>query len=218
MNYKEIDLRIPVFLWLYIILLFLVLPFVVMFDKGQTHLIINQFHHPNFDIFFKNITHLGDGLFAIFIGFLLLFFSYRYSILIVSTYAISGIIVQLLKKLVFFDIDRPFRFFGDLVKLHWVDGVEILKKESFPSGHSATAFALFTCMAIIINQKYFQVLFFFVALLIAFSRVYLSLHFLTDIIAGSVVGVLVTWAVYKYLFRIHTPWIDRSIVSKKKSS
>jgi undecaprenyl-diphosphatase len=64
---------------------------------------------------------------------------------------------------------------------------------SFPSGHSATAFACATVLASLAPR--WRVPFFVLAALIAISRVYNGLHYPTDILAGSALGVLVGLAV-----------------------
>ncbi|HUA01243.1 MAG TPA: phosphatase PAP2 family protein, partial [Candidatus Aquilonibacter sp.] len=59
---------------------------------------------------------------------------------------------------------------------------------SFPSGHSITAFAI--AIAIGLFYPYLQVCLLVVALLIASSRIILGMHFLSDVIAGSAIGIL----------------------------
>ncbi|MCL2818027.1 MAG: phosphatase PAP2 family protein [Clostridiales bacterium] len=58
---------------------------------------------------------------------------------------------------------------------------------SFPSGHAASSFAAATVLAL--NGRRFAVIGFSLAFLIAFSRVYLSVHFLTDVLGGIFLGI-----------------------------
>jgi undecaprenyl-diphosphatase len=60
---------------------------------------------------------------------------------------------------------------------------------SFPSGHATTSFACATVLAHYVPRL--RVLFFFLAALIALSRVYNGMHYPTDVIAGAVLGVLI---------------------------
>ncbi len=60
---------------------------------------------------------------------------------------------------------------------------------SFPSGHATAAFALFFCLGFLAEKKINEVIFFLLALTVAFSRVYLSQHFFEDITAGSFIAV-----------------------------
>jgi undecaprenyl-diphosphatase len=60
---------------------------------------------------------------------------------------------------------------------------------SFPSGHTATAFASATVLSAYAPR--WRVPFFVLAVLIAFSRIYDGMHYPTDVLAGAVLGVLV---------------------------
>ncbi len=59
---------------------------------------------------------------------------------------------------------------------------------SFPSGHSATSFAVST--ALLFTCQYLFVPALILAALIAFSRLYLTVHYPTDVIVGALLGVL----------------------------
>lgn len=61
-------------------------------------------------------------------------------------------------------------------------------KYSFPSGHSITAFAVATTLGLFYPQVLAVLL--TAAFLIAASRIILGMHFLSDVLAGCVLGVL----------------------------
>jgi len=67
-------------------------------------------------------------------------------------------------------------------------------KYSFPSGHSITSFAI----ALSIGMFYpdLQIVLLVVALLIASSRIILGMHFLSDVLAGSAIGILLGYFSY----------------------
>lgn len=67
---------------------------------------------------------------------------------------------------------------------------------SFPSHHAAASFlgAFFLGEKI----KKFKIYFFALAILISFSRIYLGAHYLTDILAGGIMGVVFGKAVINY--------------------
>lgn len=64
---------------------------------------------------------------------------------------------------------------------------------SFPSGHTATACFLATFYAFTLNQ--IAVLLHFLALAVGFSRIYLRLHYPSDAVAGSFIGMISGFAV-----------------------
>lgn len=74
------------------------------------------------------------------------------------------------------------------------------KEASFPSGHACFYFALSTI--IFHYNKRLGILFYVFSLLIVFSRVYVGIHWPSDILAGAVLGILVGWFL-NYLFRNH---------------
>ena len=59
---------------------------------------------------------------------------------------------------------------------------------SFPSGHTASSFAASTC--IFLRYKKIGIVAMLLAAIIAFTRLYLFVHFPTDVLAGMLVGIL----------------------------
>lgn len=181
------------FLIPYFIIFSLLTAVVLIFPKSDTHLFINKFHYPFFNFFFKNLTHVGDGIFIMVVAAIFLLFSFRKGLMIAITYAISGLLAQFFKKVIFSDIVRPVKFFEGVADLNLVEGVKTLSRHSFPSGHSTTAFAFFFYLSIITKNPYIKLFWFFLATLVGFSRVYLSHHFLPDIVFGSFLGLITTF-------------------------
>src|SRR3989304_1498931 len=155
----------------YLFVLLILIPVIVIYSKPEIHLWINRHNADFFDWFFRHITFLGDGLFIIFPAIFLLFISLRHFVLLVTAYFSTGIVVQLLKRLLFQDVVRPAKFFEG-TSLHLVEGVNQLSGRSFPSGHATSAFALFLCLALIIPSRKLKLLCFILAGIVAFSRVY----------------------------------------------
>ncbi len=71
---------------------------------------------------------------------------------------------------------------------------------SFPSGHAATAFAAATAIAMQAGRTAPAV--FLLAVLVAFSRVYVGVHYPSDVIAGAAIGIATGWIVVKVAFRL----------------
>ncbi|MBN2612247.1 MAG: phosphatase PAP2 family protein [Bacteroidales bacterium] len=195
----------------FITFIFLAFP-LVLFDKHSLHLFINKYHCVFTDYFFKYITNLGDGLFAAGVGVLYLLVSFRKSFFILSSYLMGGLVVQLFKRLIFTGSLRPVKYFEGIFQLHLVDGVQMREYLSFPSGHAATAFGLFLCLAVISGNNFVKSICVVMAIVVSFSRVYLSQHFLIDIYSGSLIGVICTLIIYKYVFLTPSKWADKGLV------
>lgn len=139
---------------------------------------------PFLDTFFSRITHLGDaGTIWILIAVILLFTKkYRKTaigmlIAMLITYILGD---QILKPLV--GRARPFTH-RDIELLIPPPG-----RYSFPSGHSASSFC--AAVYLFLNNKKLGIPAFVLAALIAFSRLYLYVHFPTDVLCGILLGTV----------------------------
>lgn len=199
-------------------LIFIILGGVLLFanSKTDTHLEFNTFHSTFFDIFFYYITFLGDGVAALLVVIMLMAVKFRYAFIVGVANIIASLITQILKHTLFEDMVRPRKFFEGIHDLYLVPGVENYLYNSFPSGHSTCAFALYFALSIIVENKILKSLFFSIALLVGISRVYLSQHFFEDIYAGSIIGVLITLVVFLISKKINANWMERSLISRTK--
>ena len=123
------------------------------------------------DIFFHYWTYLGDG--AIWVPIVILVIIYKKKILplIIAAIILSTLITQLTKNYVFPGEPRPTYGLIDLKKIHTVEGVELHTVNSFPSGHTATAFTVFLAGCLLIRNRWFIALGFIGATLVGYSRV-----------------------------------------------
>ena len=110
------------------------------YSKTDISIFVNARYTDFLDFARQYGTYLGDGLFVLVASMLLSFYNKKLGIASVFAYTISSLIVQGLKHLVFDDRNRPSKFL-DMSQVHVVPGVEIHHYNSFPSGHSAAAFA-----------------------------------------------------------------------------
>lgn len=67
----------------------------------------------------------------------------------------------------------------------------------FISSHAANAFGFATLMALIFRNRLFTCTIFFWAALTAYTRIYLGVHFISDIVPGAIAGVAFGFLVYK---------------------
>lgn len=180
------------FLIPYIILLLLVLIVKVLYSKDDIYYFINGLHFPAGDVFFPYMTEFGGTITAVVACLLLLFVSYRSSVLMASSLILTTLVNVPLKNL--FNAPRPSLYFaGHTRPIYYVPDVEVLANNfSFPSGHTVCAFTLALVLTYITPRKAFGYLYFLLAVLVAYSRMYMSQHFLEDVTAGSIVATVVT--------------------------
>ncbi|MFA6144588.1 MAG: phosphatase PAP2 family protein [Sulfurimonas sp.] len=144
--------------------------------------------------FFATITTVGMSS-PYLIGSALLYFYFLYfkkslpfshhALLLFSSVAFAGIVTDTLK--VFLGRFRPCMLFEQ--GLYGFDFFHIqLATTSFPSGHTTTVFAV--AMVVSLYWSRWAVIAWSVAVVVGLSRIMLSAHYLSDVIAGAVVGIM----------------------------
>ncbi len=213
---KRIDLSYSSVCLICYLLLLLILPFfLASYQKGYWELWINGQRTPFLDHFFKILTNLGDGLVALFLVTVLLLSRYADALILGIGFLLHATLVYLGKKIWFPDSPRPLAFF-DGEDLHRFEGVTNALYHSFPSGHTASIFLYVTLLLIIrpIKQRW-QMFYLALAILVAFSRVYLLQHFIWDVYVGSMVGIFSALAAYYLLYSFpYQTWWDKRLVIK----
>lgn len=180
------------FLIPYLILLLLVLAVRILYSKEDIYFFINGLHFPAGDVFFPFMTEFGSSVTAIVACLLLVFVSYRNSVLMASSLVLTTLINVPLKNL-FFEPRPRIYFAGSEHPIYYVPDVEVLANNfSFPSGHTVCAFTMAIVLTYITPRKAFGYLYLLLALLVAYSRMYMSQHFLEDVTAGSILATVVT--------------------------
>jgi undecaprenyl-diphosphatase len=151
-------------------------------------LIVNQkIHTPFFDFFFTQLTRLGDFyLLWLLISLLLMIFGKKKEkntgLLSLLAIVINAFVTNFLLQ-PFFNRFRPYDVLKNVTLL--VPKTIFL---SFPSGHASGAFAFAT----IIYARYRRFWWLYMlAFLIAFSRIYVGVHYPADVFAGTLVGITV---------------------------
>jgi len=196
---KKILLNNWIPLTFYFLLLSVSLFFIASYNKVTIHLFINKFVGDSFiDSFFKYITYIGDGWFVPLFILLVAFFNARLAIVCLVSFVGAVIISLSLKYTIFDDVVRPwFTFQWDVhEKVNYIEGVQLYLYNSFPSGHSTQAFALFIPLMLFVKQNGFKIGILLIALLAAFSRTYLSMHWFEDVVAGTFIGFCTSLVVY----------------------
>lgn len=162
-----------------------------------------NYGNPTLDLSFQIISFFGSLLFMLILVTVFWMVKKRKFALTFLTALIStNILVYLLK--IFIDRSRPLIYF-EMVYLN------MLNTPSFPSAHATNIF-LFTVLLTLFNRKYwFTIL---GALLVAFSRIYLGAHFLSDVLTGAIIGTIFAFIFYINRNNI-TAWIKKTFSLKK---
>ena len=152
---------------------------------------------------FSKITLFGDSLGYLVCGLLIfiVFLNRKpviayFGLFLFSTVAVSGLSADLVKYIA--GRARPKLYFSEQLYgfdfFHWE-----YAWTSFPSGHSATAMSVAMLLATLYPRWRFAAL--FCGILIAFSRMFLSQHYISDVIAGSYLGIVSTVLLYNLYFK-----------------
>ena len=150
---------------------------------------IQTLRNPVLDIFMPLITKLGDGgifWIAVTLLFLILPKTRKTGCFMMFALLFDVVLCNLMiKPLV--DRTRPFVVNPDIMLL-----ITKPHEASFPSGHTAVSFTSAFALYFAGQKKLFcgaVVL----AILIALSRLYLYVHYPTDIIGGAILGIICAW-------------------------
>ena len=154
--------------------------------------LVEKLWNPVLDAIMIFITHLGDdGIFWIALGVILCIFkkTRKYGVLVLLGLGIASCINNLVLKQIF-ERPRPFNFDGwpsDFVFPNPL--IEKPHSFSFPSGHTSSSLGAATPLLIKANKK-LGIPMFILALIVGFSRVYVHVHYPTDVIVGTLVGIV----------------------------
>jgi undecaprenyl-diphosphatase len=110
------------------------------------------------------------------------------------------VVTQGMKSLI--DRDRPFTTYPHIEKLS--SGGD----SSFPSGHTIEAFAMAAALSRLFAKRRFIIPLYLWAVLVAYSRMALGVHYPTDILAGMAIGTLIGFFI---------PWIFSRKVNKTET-
>lgn len=168
-------------------------------EFGILNFIQDNLRSPVMDVIMPWLSYIGEnGLIWIVICIAMLFFkkSRRFGVLALIALSFVFVVGELgVKNIV--ERVRPCNVPGVNIDML----VEKPSSFSFPSGHSSSSFAVATI--IFIWDKRFGIPALILAGAIAFSRMYVYVHFPTDVLVGvifGIVGAVLTYYIYKKFF------------------
>ncbi len=187
--------------------------FLGLYSKANLHLLQNSWHAPWADGFFFYLTHAGDGWAFLPAFVLLLFIGQRREALGLILVALLTLFTSAGLKNLFREEPRPTKYFAGKTDLHLVEGVRQHSFRSFPSGHTMTGFSCYGYLALCLRLPLGHFLLALLAIGVAYSRVYLSQHFLRDVIAGALLGSAIA-LIGAYLAQAwRSKWAQKGIFS-----
>lgn len=165
---------------------------------------VNSLGMERFDYFCGWPTYLGDPFILAFVAaiFILIWDEedvFRKiaasSAAVFTAFAVARLFKHLLYR------PRPYVHYRELIetgryKLNAL--FELLMNESsFPSGHTAAVFALAAVLVCMYGRRFAG--FYLLAAFIGFTRIYVGVHFPSDVLAGAVIGILTGCLSWRFL-------------------
>ena len=178
-----------------------------IFQWGLDFIImVQQIDTPMLDSFFRAITSLGDELFYLLLfPFLLWCIDFYLGIRVGIIFLLSVYVNSGLKEI--FQQPRPFEILPEIQKVQ-------ASGYGFPSGHAQSSLVVWGSIACWEKQTWLRTISVLLILLIGFSRIYLGVHFPTDILGGWLSGGLILGLSYFIFLKIKLGSIQKNMILK----
>ena len=203
MNYNQDIIRKNYIFFIgFFLYIFIGLAATAFYGRDELQLLLNKHFSLFPDVFFKYFSKMGT---LVFIGITLFFIlkreTYKTFFMLLSAYGLNFIIGAFVKRNFFKHVHRPTYYFEQKgIDLHLIDGVSSQIPYTFPSGHTAETFLLMLFICMVSKSKWIQIIAVILAITMAYSRVYLSKHFVIDTIGGAFLGTFLITLMY-YIFQ-----------------
>lgn len=159
-------------------------------DVAIFYMINRDISLPFFDFIAPQISSLGTSQFVALIALVFILTGRKNlcstALLLLAGLTLSYLVTGGMKDLI--SRPRPFMELADAVLRGTSSGY------SFPSGHSTIAFMAAVIISHYIENKYVSFISFLAAFGIGFSRIYIGVHYPSDVICGFITGTVIAWA------------------------
>ena len=161
--------------------------FIQRFDEQALVWIAEHMRSDLLDPFMKVYTQLGDaGMLFIALGLVMLLFkSTRRAGFSALCAMLIGLVVVNFTIKPLMARERPWLVIQDFVNL-----VPEKDPNSFPSGHTNAAFAFALALCMTAPKRWMKIAAVFAGLVMGLSRLYVGVHFPSDVLAGALIGSL----------------------------
>lgn len=151
--------------------------------------VMNVIQYPLLFNFFYTITLLGEVYVFVWIALLLiiaLMINRRPLFAFILSVVTTGILEWLIKTII--QRPRPFE------AMH-INNMVTTSMSSFPSGHTMIFFSIIPIISK--NFPKTRIILWTLAILVGISRLYLGVHYLSDVVAGAIFGYFIGWTFMK---------------------
>lgn len=175
-----------------------------MFEKllesdKELFLYLNNSGAEPYDFFWIHITNIVTWI-PLFILFLLLVFKtyHKKEAWIIVSFVVGALLFNLIFTEIIKELVERVRPNNDQDLKSIIRILKYPTNYSFFSGHASSSFAVTTIVVLFIKKKFkFSYLFFLWPLLFCFSRIYVGVHYPSDILMGTIVGFFIGIVFYR---------------------
>ena len=166
-------------------------------DKKLFYLLNTNMKCKVLDKLMIYITQLGGVIFTVSLCLALIAFGKNHvrhlGFEVLTALSATTLLVHIIKKIV--SRERPYNILENINTFNLK-----LKDYSFPSGHTAASFSIATILYLNIPQLMIPVM--LLALLVGISRIYLAVHYPSDVLVGFIVGSVTSIFTHSYLMNL----------------
>jgi len=172
----------------------------IVIGRDDLFLLINGFSSGIVDDIFFAATLIGEWPQIVFVLLYIALYKREQILKVILAFSCLAITAFSLKNFVFSNHPRPATYFNSIInEIYFSQYLEMGYWQSFPSGHTFTAFTGLAFLAFTSNKRWVHLTCFLLATLAGVSRIYNGMHFPEDVLTGSLLGVLFSFIIYTFV-------------------